>query len=107
MHIYIYAEFCYNNIMKKNYLDRKKEYGLIFSGGGTKGCYEIGVWKAIDELGVNILAVAGTSIGAINGAFFCNGDFKLAYDIWVNADKMRIFFHFLLKLFPEVLILHL
>ena len=36
--------------------------GLVFSGGGGKGAYEIGVWKALREYGVegNVQAVAGT-----------------------------------------------
>ena len=28
---------------------RKDDYGLVFAGGGGKGAYEIGVWKALKE----------------------------------------------------------
>jgi len=31
-----------------------KEYGLVLSGGGTRGAFQIGVWKALQELGINI-----------------------------------------------------
>jgi NTE family protein len=72
--------------MSREIIDINKEYGLVFAGGGTKGCYEIGVWKAFRELGVKIKAVAGTSIGAINGAFFALDDYDRAYEIWSNID---------------------
>lgn len=49
-------------------------YCLILAGGGTKGAYQVGVWKALVELGIKISAVAGTSIGAINAAFILQGD---------------------------------
>ena len=48
----------------------KRSYGLVLAGGGTKGAYEVGAWKALRELGVDITAIVGTSIGAINGALF-------------------------------------
>lgn len=53
----------------------EKEYGLVLSGGGTRGAFQIGVWKALQELGINIKAIAGTSIGALNGALFLQDDF--------------------------------
>ena len=53
----------------------KKEYGLVLSGGGTRGAFQIGAWKAIQELGINIKGIVGTSIGALNGALFLQDDF--------------------------------
>ena len=72
--------------MSREIIDINKEYGLVFAGGGTKGCYEIGVWKALRELGIKIKAVTGTSIGAINGAFFVQDDYDMAYTIWSNIN---------------------
>src|SRR6056297_1221094 len=69
-----------------NKIDKSKEYGIVFTGGGMKGCYEIGAWKAFNEIGVKVKAIAGTSIGAINGALFAQGDYDLAYDKWVKAN---------------------
>lgn len=42
--------------------------GLVLSGGGAKGAYEIGVYKALCEMGAvdGISAVSGTSVGALN-----------------------------------------
>ena len=53
----------------------KKEYGLVLAGGGTRGAYQVGVWKALKELDINVKAIAGASIGALNGALFLQYDF--------------------------------
>ena len=45
--------------------------GLILEGGGTKGAYQIGAYKALRDLGIEFQGVAGTSIGALNGAYIC------------------------------------
>jgi NTE family protein len=42
--------------------------GLVLSGGGAKGAYQVGVLKALKELGIHIDLVAGASIGALNAA---------------------------------------
>lgn len=63
---------------------RNKIFGLAFEGGGARGAYEIGVWKAIDELGIKIGAVVGTSVGALNGALLAQGDLDKALEIWEN-----------------------
>lgn len=42
--------------------------GLVLSGGGAKGAYQVGVLKALNELNVQVDVVAGASIGALNGA---------------------------------------
>ena len=66
----------------KPIIDMTKEYGLVFDGGGARGAYQIGAWKALAEAGVKINAVAGTSVGALNGALVCMGDVKKAENIW-------------------------
>lgn len=57
-------------------------YGLVFAGGGVRGAYEIGVWKALRELKIKAGAVTGTSIGAINAALYAQGAFETAYKLW-------------------------
>lgn len=42
--------------------------GLVLSGGGAKGAYQVGVLKALLELDADIDMVAGASMGALNGA---------------------------------------
>ncbi len=51
-------------------------YCLVLSGGGAKGMYHIGVWRALQELGVPVNAFIGNSIGAIISAFLAQGLYK-------------------------------
>ena len=65
---------------------------VVLSGGGTKGAYEIGVWRALLELSVDYQIVTGTSIGSINGAMMAMGDFEEASRVWhgmVMGDLMK------------------
>ncbi len=57
-------------------------FGLVFAGGGVRGAYHIGVWKALNEMNIDICAVSGTSIGAINGALFVQGMLETAEKLW-------------------------
>lgn len=47
--------------------------GVVMSGGGAKGLYHIGVLKALEENGVPVDYVAGTSMGAIISALYAAG----------------------------------
>ncbi|MGL4606524.1 MAG: patatin-like phospholipase family protein [Eubacteriaceae bacterium] len=67
------------------------KYGLVFSGGGARGAYEIGVWEALDALNIQAEAVVGTSIGAINGVFYAQQALSKAKEIWKNLDAKQIF----------------
>lgn len=55
----------------------EKEYGLVLAGGGTRGAYQVGSWKALQELNINIKGIVGASIGALNGALFLQNDYAL------------------------------
>ena len=52
----------------------ESQLGLVLSGGGAKGAYEVGVWEVLKETYVadNVCAISGTSIGAINAALFAS-----------------------------------
>ena len=65
-------------------------FGLVLEGGGAKGAYQIGAWKALRELGVKIKGVAGTSVGALNGAMIVQNDFDTAYEVWHNISFGKI-----------------
>lgn len=60
--------------------------GLVLEGGGTKGAYQIGAFKALRDLGIQFTGIAGSSIGALNGAFIAQGDLEAVEDIWINYD---------------------
>ena len=63
-----------------------KPYGLILAGGGAKGAYQMGAWKAMREMGIKIEAIAGVSIGAINGALIAQGDYDRAVELWNKVE---------------------
>ena len=50
-----------------------QKVGLVLSGGGAKGLYHIGVMKALEENGIPIDYVSGTSMGAIIGGLYSIG----------------------------------
>ncbi|MFY0592153.1 patatin-like phospholipase family protein [Roseivirga sp.] len=47
--------------------------GIALSGGGARGIAHLGVLKALEELGITIDFISGTSAGSIVGAFYANG----------------------------------
>lgn len=60
--------------------DQKPKVGLVLSGGGAKGFAHIGALKVIEEAGVQIDYIAGTSMGAIIGALYASGYSAKAID---------------------------
>lgn len=53
--------------------DNRQSVGLVLSGGGAKGIAHVGVIKALEENGIPIDYVAGTSMGAIVGGLYASG----------------------------------
>lgn len=66
-----------------------KSYGLILAGGGAKGAYQMGAWRAMRELGVQFSAIAGVSIGAINGALIVQNDYDKAMELWNTVEVQK------------------
>ena len=64
---------------------------LVLSGGGSKGSYQLGVWKALKRLGIKFDIVTGTSAGALNGALITQGTYSKAKKIW-NTLNMKVLF---------------
>lgn len=82
----------------------KTKLGVVLSGGGAKGAYEAGFLKALSEFNIQPDAIAGTSIGALNGSLYsANVQTKevavLVDKIWkdlaktpaLQADKKKVF----------------
>ncbi len=55
-----------------------KKIGLVLSGGGAKGAYQAGMFRALEELGLagNITVMSGCSIGAGDAAFYEAGGWE-------------------------------
>lgn len=66
--------------------------GIVFSGGGARGAYQIGVWKALRETGRerDVTVVTGSSVGALNAAMFVQGDLEKAADLWLRLHTSDI-----------------
>lgn len=66
--------------------------GLVLCGGGGKGAFQIGAWKALYENGImeEITSIAGTSVGALNAALFAIGDIDLAERIWEDINPQDL-----------------
>ena len=71
-------------------LDLTKEYGIVLEGGGARGSYQIGAWKALREAGIKIRGIAGASVGAVNGALICMDDLEKAEEIWENIRYSQV-----------------
>jgi NTE family protein len=65
--------------------------GLVLQGGGAKGAYHLGVWKALREVGEEIHAVTGTSIGALNGVMIVQGAYRELEDLWLDIRPEMLF----------------
>ena len=64
---------------------------LVLAGGGAKGSYEMGVWKALRKLGMKFDIITGTSIGALNGALMVQNSYFKGMHLWLNTDFYKLF----------------
>ena len=72
------------------FLKRPKKIGLALSGGGARGLAHIGVIEVLEEKGIEISAVAGTSMGAVVGSLYALGvSIKEILDFMNSNDWKR------------------
>lgn len=66
--------------------------GLVLGGGGGRGSYQIGVWKALHERGIDehIDLLSGVSVGALNGLMFIQGECEAAEEAWLNISPSQV-----------------
>ncbi len=64
---------------------------IVLSGGGSKGAYQMGVWKALKKLNIKYDIVTGTSVGAINGALMVQGEYHKAIKLWKELSFELLF----------------
>ena len=64
---------------------------VVLSGGGSKGSYQLGVWKALRDLHIKYDIITGTSIGAINGVLMCEKAYFKAWRIWRKLNLEYLF----------------
>lgn len=70
----------------------KRKVGLVLGGGGGKGSYQVGVYKALkdNKLVKEIKGISGTSIGALNILLFANQDVDTAEKVWANLSRKDV-----------------
>lgn len=70
-----------------------KGIGLVLSGGGGKGAYQVGVLKALAENGLldDVTAISGASIGAVNAMLYAMEDIELMYKAWEEIEMETVF----------------
>ncbi len=66
---------------------KRPKIGLVLSGGGAKGFAHIGVLKVLEQAGVKIDFIGGTSMGAVVGGLYASGYNATQIDsIFYNTD---------------------
>ena len=81
----------------------RRKTALILSGGGARGAYEVGVFKALKEHGVIFDLVIGTSIGAINAACIAQDDFERWEQMWCRIRSADVFHPLSLRRLTQLL----
>ena len=74
----------------KTKLDVNREYGIVLEGGGARGAYQVGAWRALREAGIKIKGISGTSVGALNGVMMCMDELERAEEVWSSIDYSRV-----------------
>ena len=69
-----------------------QNYGIVLSGGGGKGAYEVGVWKALEEYGIAQKATvfSGTSVGGLNSAMFTCSQTDECIRLWREVVPVEL-----------------
>jgi len=79
------------SIDKKNTVKRDPTLGLCLGGGGGLGFLHVGLFQAMEELGIYPGVIAGTSSGAVMGALYSSGkSIEEIYEIMTNFRWTRV-----------------
>ena len=65
--------------------EQRKKVGVVLSGGGAKGMAHIKALKVIEEAGIPIDYIAGTSMGAIVGVFMPSAILRNNWTVWYGS----------------------
>jgi NTE family protein len=66
-----------------------RKVGLVLSGGGVRGSYQMGAYLALYKNGIRFNAVVGTSIGSFNAAMIAANQAKKLLKFWENIDMTK------------------
>lgn len=82
-----------NDPLNQDKIDIRKvdTVGWVFSGGGAKGAFEIGVASALARAEMMPNVIIGTSVGALNAAALAKGDINNAGKIWQEISNDKVY----------------
>ena len=63
---------------------------LVLAGGGAKGSYQVGVYKALRELDWRPDIITGASVGSLNGILFTLDAVAEAEKLWLSLDDKDV-----------------
>lgn len=69
----------------------KRRRALVLPGGGGRGAYQVGVIKALSEVGIEFEMAFGTSIGALNACMMAQEQIGRLEDLWCSIKPWNIF----------------
>lgn len=72
-------------------METDKTWGIVLSGGGGKGSYQIGALNAVKERlpWINISMISGTSVGALNMVLYMQNKLELSEYIWKSINPSQ------------------
>ena len=68
----------------------QRQKALVLAGGGARGSYQVGVWRALMELNWHPQIITGTSVGSLNGAMFVLDLYETARDMWLTIRSRDV-----------------
>ncbi|WP_172591333.1 patatin-like phospholipase family protein [Shewanella xiamenensis] len=77
------------------HVNQINKVGLALTGGGAKGAYHVGAIRALSELHIKVDAVAGASIGALNGAIVASAvdmasGYRQLQNVWGSLASEQV-----------------
>lgn len=67
-------------------VNKTPKRALVLAGGGAKGSYQIGVWRALEKLHWKPDIITGASVGTLNGCLFTMGKIDEAEALWRGLE---------------------
>lgn len=64
--------------------------GVCLGGGGTKGSYQLGAWRALKELNIDFDIITGVSIGSLNAAMMIEDNIEKCSKLWSSVQSTNI-----------------
>src|SRR5919201_5167213 len=87
--------------------ERRPLLAVVLGGGGTRGAYEVGVIDALASAGIIPDMLVGTSVGAINAAFWALNPTRDAgrrlLDVWLETDRSLLAPEGWLQILPRLI----